>query len=212
MAQFSMSDADNYGVSNTGSFFQLKDDKDTARVRFLYGRAEDIPGYAVHTVKIGDKDRYVNCLRAYNEPIDKCPLCAAGNRQKARLFLKLYNEDAKECQIWERGKTFYNVLSGLSAHYNPLYNEVIEIQRNGKKGDMQTTYNTFPIENSEVNIDDFDCPNPIGLNILDKSFEEMETYIRTGDFGDDTSYKVAQERHTEATDDNQVRRRSARAF
>ena len=212
MAQFSMSEADNYGVSNRGSFFQLKDDKDTARVRFLYEKAEDVPGYSVHVVKIGDRDRYVNCLRTYNEPIDKCPLCAAGNKIKPKLFVKLYNEDAQECQLWERGKQFYSVLSGLSTRYNPLHDEIIEIERNGKKGDMQTTYQPYPVENSKVNLDDFDCPDPIGLIVLDKSAEEMETFIRTGDFGDSDTYKVAQERHNDNNGEEQVRRRSQRAF
>ena len=211
MAQISMSEADNYGVSNRGSFFQLKNDKDTARVRFLYGTADDVVGHAVHTVKIGDRDKYVNCLRTYNEPIDKCPLCKAGNKVKPRLFIKLYNEDAGETQIWERGKDFYNVLAGLSSRYNPLYNEIIEIERQGEKGNIHTKYQPYPIENSPVSLDDFEDIDPIGLNVLDKSAEEMETYIRTGDFGDDDGYKVAQERHSEI-EDNQVRRRSQRAF
>lgn len=212
MAQFSMTDADNYGVSNQGSFFQLKDDKDTARVRFLYEKAEDIPGYSVHVVEIDGKNKYVNCLRTYDEPVERCPLCAAGNKIKAKLFLKLYNETTGECQIWERGKTFYSVLSGLSSRYNPLYNEIIEIERNGKKGDMQTTYQPYPIENSPINLDDYDCPDPIGLNILDKSAEAMKTFIRTGDFGDGDSYEVAKERHESNTSDETVRRRSQRAF
>ena len=212
MAKFSMNEADNYGVSNQGSFFTLKDDGDTARVRFLYETADDVEGYSVHTVKIGDKDRYVNCLRTYNEPIDNCPLCKAGNKIKPRLFVKLYNEDAGECQLWERGKTFFDTLSGLSNRYNPLYNKVIEIERHGKKGDMQTTYQTYPCDDSEpVNIDDFECPEPLGFTVMDKTFEEMETFIRTGDFGDDESGKVAETR-TQSRSEDGVRRRSSRAF
>ena len=67
MARFTMAEADNYSQSNAGSYFALKDDKDTARVRFLYKTVDDIVGYAVYRVQVGDKERYVNAIRAYND-------------------------------------------------------------------------------------------------------------------------------------------------
>ena len=182
MARFNMSQADNYGSNGSGSFFVLKDDRDTAKVRFLYNTIDDIEGYALHKVKLGDKDRYVNCLRNYNDPIDMCPLCQAQYKVVPRLFLKLYNEDAGECQIWERGKSYFQNMSSLASRYNPLCNEVVEIERNGKKGDKQTQYQFYPSENSEVNLDDYDCPEPLGTIILDKTAEEMLDYLNTGEF------------------------------
>lgn len=184
MARFSMADADNYGSEGTGSFFTLKDDKDTARVRFLYNDVTDIEGYAVHKVPIGDKERYVNCLREYNQPVDICPLCAAGYKVTPRLFLKMYNESDNQCQIWERGKTYFAKLSSLSARYNPLCNEIIEIERNGKKGDKQTEYVFYPIENAPVNLEDYDCAEPLGTIILDKTADDMQEYLNTGEFPD----------------------------
>lgn len=184
MAMFNMNDADNYGSSSKGSFFVLKDDGDKARVRFLYNGMDDIMGYAVHRVQVGDKERYVNCLRAYNEPLDKCPFCAAQMKITPRLFLKLYNEDTGETQIWERSKSYYQKLSGYANRYKPLYNEVIEIERHGKKGDKQTDYQFFPIENTPIEIDDekYECSDPLGTIILDKTADEMVEYINTGDF------------------------------
>ena len=41
MAEFSMNEADNYGGNGGGSFFTLKDDKDKARVRFLYWKFKE---------------------------------------------------------------------------------------------------------------------------------------------------------------------------
>lgn len=188
MARFSMEEADNYGTSGSGSFFTLKDDKDTAKVRFLYEGIEQIEGYAVHSVEMPDgKTRYVNCLRAYNEPMDKCPFCSAGLKVTPKLFLKLYNEDAKECQIWERGKTYFQRLASLSSRYNPLCDEIIEIERNGKKGDKQTTYQFYPIENSHIELDDYECAEPLGTIILDKTPDEMYTYLDTGAFPEDGS-------------------------
>ena len=184
MAEFSMNEADNYGGNGGGSFFTLKDDKDKARVRFLYRGVEDVKGYACHKVAVGDKDRYVNCLRAYNEPLDKCPFCAAQLKVTPRLFLSLYNEDAGEVQVWERSKSYFQRLASLSSRYNPLHDEIIEIERSGKKGDMHTTYEFYPIENEPVNLDDFEITNPLGTIILDKTAEDMNVYLDTGAFPD----------------------------
>ena len=61
--KFRMDEADHYGGQGAGSFFRLKNDKDTARVRFMYHGIDDIYGYAVHRVEVEGKQRYVACLR-----------------------------------------------------------------------------------------------------------------------------------------------------
>lgn len=184
-ARFNFNEADNYGQQNAGSFFQLKDDKDTARVRFLYNTIDDVEGYVVHEVEVGDKRRYVGCLRSYNEPADKCPLCARGYKQIPKLFVQLYNEDVNEAQIWERGKTFFQKISSLASRYNPLCNEVVEIERNGKKGDMQTKYEFYPVDNSEFDMSSVEVSEPLGSIILDKTADEMREFLQTGGFADE---------------------------
>ena len=193
MARFSMDEVDNYSQENTGSYFTLKDDKDTARVRFLYESVDDIVGYAVYRVQVGDKERYVNAIRTYNEPIENDPFAMAGYKLHAKLFIPLYNEDTGEVQIWERGKTYFSRLASMAARYNPLYNEIIEVERNGKKGDMKTEYQFYPIENKPFNINDIEIPNPLGTIILDKTFEEMQYYVEHGDFPQ-SSQQVAGQR------------------
>ena len=185
MGVFSFDEADNYGQSNSGSFFQLKDDKDTAKVRFLYNTIDDVQGNVVHQVEIGDKKRYVNCLRSYNEPLDKCPLCQAQYKQIPKLFIRLYNEDAKEVQIWERGKTYFQKMASLAARYNPLCNTVVEIERNGKKGDQKTEYIFYPLDTTEFNLDDVEIPEVLGTLILDKTADEMNDFLQLGDFVDE---------------------------
>jgi hypothetical protein len=193
MARFSMADADNYTQSNAGSYFSLKDDKDTARVRFLYGTVDDIEGYAVYKVKVGDKERYVNSIRAYNEPIENDPFAVAGYKVQAKLFIPLLNIDNGEIQFWERGKTYFSRLASMASRYNPLYNEIIEVERNGKKGDTSTDYQFYPIENSPINLDELDIPSPLGTIILDKTYDEMQYYVDHGCFPD-TSEQVAESR------------------
>lgn len=196
MAQFSMSEADNYSSGSGSSFFTLKDHMDKARVRFLYNTIDDVKGDAVHKVVVGKKqngdpsERYVNCLRSYNEPLDKCPFCAAQLKVTPRLFLKLYNEDAGECQIWERSKSYFAKIAGLATRYNPLCNRIVEIERHGKSGDKETSYEFYPLDDSPVNLEDYECTEPLGTIILDKTFDEMNTFLDTGSFpeaGDNTS-------------------------
>lgn len=208
MASFNMNEADNYGGNaNCGSFFTLKDDKDKANVRFLYRTMDDVEGHSVHRVQVGDKERYVNCIREYNEPLDKCPFCAAQLKVQARLFVKLYNEDSKECQIWERSKAYFQRLAGLANHFNPLCDEVIEVCRNGKKGDTNTTYDFFPINNSPIDLDDeqYQCAEPLGTIILDKSAEDMEVYLSTGSFPETNNNGSSNSSHRDNLDTVQRR-------
>ena len=62
--------------------------------------------------------------------------------------------------------------------------EIVEIERNGKKGDQKTEYMFYPLSNSKVNIEDYDVVEPLGTIILDKSAEDMDTYLATGSFPD----------------------------
>lgn len=193
MAKFNMNDADNYGGNTNGSFFSLKNDKDTATVRFLYNGIEDVEGYAVHEIEVDGKKRYVNCLRSYNEPVDNCPLCAARYKVLAKLFVMLYDVDAQEIKVWDRGKTFFSKLSSLCARYTPLVGTQFEIERNGKKGDTKTTYETYPLDSDETRLEDLpEIPELLGTLILDKSYDELQTFLDCGSFpGDGDAEKAA---------------------
>lgn len=202
MGRISLDDMDNYGMVNSGSFFQLKDDRDNAKVRFLYGDISEITPYVVHEVETGEYDskgnpktKYINCLRTYDEPIDKCPLCKAGYRVTPKLFLKLYNEDAGECQVWERGKTYGQRIANLAAHFNPLYNRLIEITRLGAKGDKQTKYEFLTLDDSPININDemYQCDDLISKLVVEKTADEMNEYLQVGSFASE-SVNVAQQR------------------
>ena len=154
MARFNMENADHYGTSGGTNYFSLKNDKDTARVRFMYNTMEDVEGVAVHQIEIGDRKRYVNCLREYGSPVDSCPLCAARYVQKAKLFIPLYDEETDSIKVWERGKKFFAKLSSICSRYvnseTDLVNHVFEIERNGKAGDQQTTYEIYEVDRDRI--------------------------------------------------------------
>lgn len=198
MPRFSYEDADKYGNSGgRGAFFQLKDDGDKAYVHLLGDSMNDFPGYAVHRVPIGDSQRYVNCLREAGEPAEVCPFCAEGRNDPeiskvyAKLFIPLYNIDADEVQLWERGKAFFKKLSSYIAHTPNASKAVTEIERVGKKGDTKTDYNLYEQRGEDdgfdiANVQD-DIPEVLGTVILDKTSEDMEYYLKRGEFPENSS-------------------------
>jgi len=187
MARFTESNAENYGTNGRSSFFQLKNDKDTARVRFMYNDMQDVFGYAVHEVEVDGKRRYVNCIREYTDPKNVCPLCAANKTQIAKVFVPLYDVDEKEVKIWERGKKYLGTLSSICSRYSsadtPLCSHVFEIERNGKPRDTTTTYKEYEIKKDDTTLEDLpEVPDVLGTIILDKSAEEMAYYVEKGRF------------------------------
>lgn len=187
MGRFSANDADYYGGNGGSNFFSLKNDGDVARVRFMYNTAEDVAGYAVHEVEVDDKKKYVNCLRSYNEPKSACPLCAANSFQRAKLYIPLYDVEECEVKIWERGKNFFQKISAICARYakanKPLVSHIFEIERHGKSGDPQTTYEIFEVESDETRLEDLpEVPEIIGNIILDKSADDLAFYADNGYF------------------------------
>ena len=174
------------GGGSKGSYFSLKNDKETAKVRFLYESASDIEGFTVHRVKVGDRERYVNCIADEGE----CPFCQAGFQKFVKIFVPLFNESTGQLQTWERGQKFYGKLSGLCSRYNNLVSRVFEIERNGKPKDTGTTYEIYPIGDADgTTLDDIldDCgveslSNPLGTIVLNRTADDMEYYLNNSDF------------------------------
>lgn len=215
MPRFSYEDADSYGgQSGAGSFFQLKDDGDTARVHLLGNDMNDFCGYAVHKVPVGDKDRYVNCLREAHESVDVCPFCASKDKDiskvYAKMFIPLYNVDAEEVQIWERGKSFFRPLSSYCSRNPKVVNVLTEVERLGKKGDTNTTYQLIKIENTDVKLEDFegDIPEVIGTIVKDVTADDMQYYLDKGSFPDGESAPVRRESRREPVSTSSYGRRT----
>lgn len=183
MARFNAADANNYGGQGGAGFFSLKNDKDVAKVRFLYRDENDIEGFAVHEVQVDGKKRYVNCLREYGQPIQDCPMCESGSHQLAKLFIPLYNIDEQKIQTWERGKKWFAKMSSMCHRYPNLVSQVFEVERNGKAGSTDTTYELYSVGNADdTTLDDFDMPEILGGLVLDKTADDMVDYINTGAF------------------------------
>jgi len=215
MARVGFNDFDNYkNEGSSASFFRLKNDKDTAKVRFMYNDIDDVQGVVVHSVPVegSQYDRDVNCLRAYNEPLDECPLCKAGYKTRVKIYVPLYNVDADEVQIWTRSKSYGAKLSGLCSRYakkGNLVNNIFEIERNGAKNDKQTTYNEYLDDTDDTELEDLpEIPDPIGTAVMDKSFEELEYYAKNKTFPNSGSSKRSN--IDDDSEEDVPRRRTAR--
>lgn len=225
MGRFNADDVDKYGSNSETNFFQLKDDRDTARVRFMYNGYSDITGYAVHKItktddKGNEKTRFVNCLRDYTEPVSKCPLCESGSFQIAKFYIPLYeigvtSGDGKftetgAVKIWERGKKFAAKMASLCQRYasaeTPLVAHIFEIERRGKKGDKETTYEIYEIKDDDTRLEDLpEIPEVLGTVLMDKSASDMKYFLSHDEFpaNDDD----AQRRRRRDEDDEAPRRR-----
>ena len=195
MAGFSFEQAEQTNSRGGGGFFSIKDDKGVAKIRFLFRDAEEVQNkYArsVHEVTVNGKKRWVDCLRGYGDSVDVCPFCKAGRFVNFKYFLPIYNIDAGTTQIWERGKKFGGKISSICSRYPNIVSHTFDIERCGKAGDQQTTYEIYETgETQGVSVEDFDFQNPIGTLVMLKSAEDMQYYLdHKGVFpgGDNQSY------------------------
>lgn len=214
MARFSTADYE-YQKSSSKTdrvtFFGLKGDGDEAIVRFAYTSPDELEVFTVHNVKVGNAYRKVNCLRGPKESVDKCPLCKSGNNIQYKMLVKLveYVTDERGAvtivpRVWERPTSFISVLRSIYEEYGDIGSCIFKIKRHGERGDVTTSYDVLfanpAIYKPEVFVRDFsgfDNYSPLGYNILDKSVEDMETYLQTGNFPLRTVSK--EETNTEAT-------------
>lgn len=205
--QFRSSDG---GSSRKINYFNsLKNDKDTGKIRLLYNGAEDIEGYVIHRVKVGDYELPVNCLLEKDGVIDDCPFCKAGIAKQARVYIPVLDEKDGEFKFWDRPNSFYSQLSSLCARYPNIVSQVFDVERHGVAG-KKSDYSFYPIGQPDgTTVDDIldDCdfdemPSALGTKILDKTADEMEYYISRGEFPSERSSDDTPVRRRGSEDDN----------
>lgn len=204
MANFSLTDYESNSASQTNtspttnnnyvSYFSLKSDGDEAVVRFIYSSPDQLELTSTHEVTINGKKRKVMCLRTPQEEINKCPLCAAGNRPQTKFFCKMVEYVRDENgqivivpRLWERSISFAKTLKSYFDEYGALSEMVFKIKRHGVAGSTSTTYDLLPANRSVYNetaypkdFSAFDNYKISSYAVLDKNYDEMVTYLNTG--------------------------------
>ena len=186
----------NTQFGNSVDFFSLKNDGDTAIVRFMHDSTDTFELLTVHDIVLNDKYRKANCIRQPNEPLENCPLCATGKKVQQRFFIHLiqYVQDSNGNitgipKVWERPASYAYKLKNLIDEYGPLSDSVFKIIRNGVKGSKDTTYDIMfcnpAVYNSDYYVKDnsaFENYSALGRIVLNKNFEELLSYVNTGSF------------------------------
>lgn len=176
-------------------YFKLENDGDVAIVRFAYSNASE---FKIATVHVVEKFKRVVCLRDANDPVEKCPLCAAGEKLYSKFYVKLieYTKDEQgnvvaTPKIWERPSGFAQTLDSLCTEYGGLLSDhIFKIKRRGAKGDMKTEYdvmyaNPELYKESVGYVKDFTAFDNFDLSrhsYYVKSYDEIAEYCETGKF------------------------------
>ena len=200
MAVFDFDKMDDYvqQQSEGFNFFKLEDDGWMAKVRFMYGPGEGIPGFSVHNVSQDPKKpKHINCLREAGQPLEVCPLCNNGNPTKVQFYLTLYvismtkcingrlqaEEPVNQVMIFQRGTTFRAVIGSVlrQSQGRPLVNNIFNLVRSGKKGDVSSTYTAELVGNDNTTLDTLpQRPEILGSYILPKvDYNDMLKYVGT---------------------------------
>lgn len=162
-------------------WLKLENDGDIATVQFLAKDETELETFIAHRVKIDGYDRMVNCIREYGDQMDCCPLCASGLKTETAIILTMLDHKDDKVKIWQRGGSYIKKMQGMLNRYNPLNQEVFEVERSGKKGDMKTTYEFYPTKNEPKDLSSIERPQILGRVIADWSADDMETYLQTGE-------------------------------
>lgn len=185
-----------FGNSPRVGFFSLKDDGDEAIVRFLCDSVSEFEVFSVHSITLGGKFRKVNCIRDPKAPIDDCPLCREEYTLQRKIYVRLIQYERDENgnlvalpKVWERAGGFASQLKALIDEYGPLSEVLFKVKRSGKAGSRETSYNMFYC-NPNVYKDElypkhteyFNNYKIEGGLVLNKSFDELETFLNTGAF------------------------------
>lgn len=178
-------------------YFSLKDDGDEAIVRIMHDSCADFDIVTAHKVNVGGRYRNVNCLREIGRPIEDCPFCAAKISTSQVFYVHLIqyvkDETGKVTPtpvLWSRSaRQMSQKLNSLIEEYGPLSDCIFKIRRNGKAGDMHTTYEIL-YGNPNVYREDiypkvpnaFEGYEVVGKQVLDKNAGEMQFFLENNQF------------------------------
>lgn len=195
--QINYSDGEGFSVG----FFSLKGDGDEAIVRIMCDSMSDLEIMTVHPITVGASafpNRQVNCLRDPRDPLEMCPLCAAGEKVRQKVFIRMvqYDPNTREphAVVWDRvASVFAPRIKSFIDNYGPLSHIMCKIIRHGtgKNTQYDIVPNINPQEYNETNYpipeDAFKDFSVLGRMVMDKSAEEIIQFMRTGAFPDNSS-------------------------
>lgn len=226
MSQFSYAQYQNVvaqaqanGEGTKVGYFKLKDDGDIAIARINVGSTDELMFASVHTLNVGGKWLKVNCLNPLGANNGSCGLCSAHaanpkgavSKSAKKLFIPMmvsYRDPNAATGyttpipvIWDRPAAFSRELANKLMIAGDLRNTLVLITRNGKAGDMQTTYSMdilpadHPVFKPDMIPADFSGFNNFNIarhSYWEKTAEEINAYLTTGQFPERAQANVQQ--------------------
>jgi hypothetical protein len=190
-------------------YFKLKDDGDIAVARINISSTDEFMFAAVHTINAGGKWLKVSCHNPLGMNAGGCALCSANQanpkgsigKSTKKLFIPMlvsYRDPNSATGyspavpvIWDRPAGFSRELANKLMIAGDLKNVLVLITRNGKAGDMQTTYSvdvlpaTHPVFKPDMIPSDFSAFNNFNIakhSYWEKTAEEINAFLATGQF------------------------------
>ena len=216
MANFSYADYQNVvaqaqanGDGAKVGYFKLKNDGDIAIARINISSTDDLMFASVHTIGTSGRWIKVSCLNPLGSNNGGCGLCAAHasnpngavGKSAKKVFIPMlvsYRDPnanggytAPIPVIWDRPASFSRELANKLMIAGDLRNTLVLITRNGKAGDMQTTYSMdilpadHPVFKPEMVPADFSAFNNFNIarhSYWEKTADEINVYLTTGQF------------------------------
>ena len=201
--------ANSNGDGTKVGYFKLGQDGDIAIARINIASTDELAFAAVHTINAGGRWLKVSCHNPLGFNNGSCALCAANAANPkgavARSAKKVYipmmvsyrdpnaatGYTAPAPVIWERPAGFSRELANKLMIAGDLRNTLVLITRNGKAGDMQTTYSmdilpeSHPVFKPEMIPMDFGAFTNFNIarhSYWEKTAEEINAYLTTGQF------------------------------
>ena len=190
-------------------YFKLKDDGDIAVARINLASTDEFMFAAIHTLQVGGKWMKVSCLNPLGMNAAGCPLCSANqanpkgsvSKSTKKMFIPMlvsYRDPNSATGytpvtpvIWDRPAQFSRELANKLMIAGNLKDTLVLITRNGKAGDMQTTYSVdvlpanHPVFKPDMIPADFSAFNNFNIakhSYWEKTAEEINTFLTTGQF------------------------------
>lgn len=116
-------------------WLSLKDDGDSAFVRFLHSNENDLDVFEVHNFEVDGFIQNIKCLG------EECVFCKQGHRPQLRMWLQMLDlEDDNKVKIWSRGVSDIKKILEEIAENGNLNERDYKIKRSGRKGSTKTQY------------------------------------------------------------------------
>lgn len=201
--------ANSNGDGTKVGYFKLSQDGDIAIARINIASTDELAFAAVHTISVNGKWLKVSCHNPLGMNGASCALCSANaanpkgsiSRAAKKVYVPMmvsYRDPnsatgytAPAPVIWERPAGFSRELANKLMIAGDLRSTLVLITRNGKAGDMQTTYSmdilpeTHPVFRPEMIPADFSAFNNFNVarhSYWEKTSDEINAFLATGQF------------------------------